>query len=137
MILMISLAALGLCGLIIWIVFKMSELDERQENLDKYSVYLDERANRLAINEESAFGIMDKYNKLYLDFQRNDIYAVSYTETDSDVEKYSTDALMEAHARKHLAATIAGDITKKFKMVEDRTEDGRRRFSYKFKIAEQ
>lgn len=137
MMIMISLLAIGLCGLVVWIVMKMSELDERQENLDKYSVYLDERANRLAINEESAYGLIDKYNHLYLDFQRKDIYTASYTETDSDVMKYTTDALMEAHARKHLAQTIASDITKNFKMVEDTTDDGRRRFSYKFKIAEQ
>lgn len=34
--------------LLAWVVFKMVELDERQEELDKYSVYLDERANKLA-----------------------------------------------------------------------------------------
>ncbi len=137
MILMISLGVLCVCGLVVWIVMKMSELDERQENLDKYSVYLDERANRLAINEESAYGLIDKYNKMFLDFQRKDIYTASYTETEADTMKYTTDALMEAHARKHLAQTIASDIGKQFKMVEDRTEEGRRRFSYKFKIAEQ
>lgn len=48
MILMISLLAVCLCGLIIWVVMKISELDDRQERLDKYSVHLDERANKLA-----------------------------------------------------------------------------------------
>ena len=34
--------------LLAWVIFKMGELDERQEDLDKYSVHLDERANKLA-----------------------------------------------------------------------------------------
>ena len=127
----------GTFALLAWVLFKMAELDERKEELDKYAVSLDERASRLAINEQSAFGLIDTYNKLWREFQSDGIYTASYTETDSDVLKYTTDALMEAHAKKHLAATIAGDIVKQFKVVEDRTEDGRRRFSYKFKIAEQ
>lgn len=38
--------------LLAWVIYKMSELDERQEELDKYSVYLDERANKLAMWEQ-------------------------------------------------------------------------------------
>lgn len=34
--------------LLTWDLWKMTELDERQERLDKYSVHLDERANKLA-----------------------------------------------------------------------------------------
>jgi hypothetical protein len=35
-------------SLLVWVLWKMTELDERQEDLDKYSVHLDERANKLA-----------------------------------------------------------------------------------------
>ena len=35
-------------ALLVWVLWKMTELDEREERLDKYSVYLDERANKLA-----------------------------------------------------------------------------------------
>ena len=35
-------------ALLVWVLWKMTELDERQEDLDKYSVHLDERANKLA-----------------------------------------------------------------------------------------
>ena len=35
-------------ALLTWVIYKMGEVDERQERLDKYSVYLDERANKLA-----------------------------------------------------------------------------------------
>ena len=34
--------------LLAWVIYKMEEVDERQEELDKYSVHLDERANKLA-----------------------------------------------------------------------------------------
>ena len=39
---------IGVLALLAWVIYKMTEIDERQENLDKYSVYLDERANKLA-----------------------------------------------------------------------------------------
>lgn len=35
-------------ALLTWVISKMEEVDERQEELDKYSVHLDERANKLA-----------------------------------------------------------------------------------------
>ena len=38
--------------LLAWVILKMDELDEWQDNLDKYSVHLDERANYLAKWEE-------------------------------------------------------------------------------------
>ena len=34
--------------LLAWVIYKMEEVDERQDELDKYSVHLDERANLLA-----------------------------------------------------------------------------------------
>lgn len=40
---------------LVWIAVNVSQgdaLDERQDELDKYSVHLDERANKLAIWEE-------------------------------------------------------------------------------------
>ena len=39
-------------ALLAWVIYKMGELDERQERLDKYSVHLDERANKLALWEQ-------------------------------------------------------------------------------------
>lgn len=38
--------------LLAWVIYKMEEVNERQEELDKYSVYLDERANKLAMWEQ-------------------------------------------------------------------------------------
>lgn len=46
-ILLILFTILTLC-LLAWVIYKMEELDELKEELDKYSVHLDERANKLA-----------------------------------------------------------------------------------------
>lgn len=47
--------AIGVFVLLAWVIFKMGELDELQEELDKYSVHLDERANKLAQWERELF----------------------------------------------------------------------------------
>lgn len=124
-------------ALLTWVLWKMTELDDRKEELDKYSVYLDERANRIAADEGTLRNMFASFKREVEAFHNRDIYTASYTETDSDGQKYTTDALMEAHAKKHLATTITNDIMKQFSVVEDKTEEGRRRFTYKFKIAEQ
>ena len=129
--------AVGTFALLVWVLWKMTELDERQEELDKYSVHLDERANRLAADEGTLRTLYQSFKREFDAFHNRDIYTASYTETDSDTAKYTTDALMEAHAKKHIATAIAQDIVKQFKVVESQTDDGRRKFSYKFKIVEQ
>ena len=52
MTILLIIFTIGVLGLLAWVIYKMSELDERQEELDKYSVYLDERANKLAMWEQ-------------------------------------------------------------------------------------
>ena len=44
--------ALAVFVLLVWVINKMVEIDEIKEELDKYSVYLDERANKLAMWEQ-------------------------------------------------------------------------------------
>lgn len=53
MVLLLVIFVLGVFALLTWVILKMGELDERQEHLDKYSVHLDERANRLAADEQT------------------------------------------------------------------------------------
>lgn len=43
---------IGVLVLLAWVIYKMTEIDEFKEELDKYSVYLDERANKLAAWEQ-------------------------------------------------------------------------------------
>ena len=44
--------AVATFALLVWVLWKMTELDDLEERLDKYSVYLDERANKLAMWEQ-------------------------------------------------------------------------------------
>jgi len=45
---MFIIFVIGGLGLLAWNVYMMEENDERKEELDKYSVHLDEKANLLA-----------------------------------------------------------------------------------------
>ena len=49
---LLIILVIGTLLLLAWVIAKMEELDEREEELDKYSVHLDERANYLAKWEE-------------------------------------------------------------------------------------
>ena len=40
--------AVATFALLVWVLWKMTELGEREERLDKFSVHLDERANKLS-----------------------------------------------------------------------------------------
>ena len=117
-----------------WNFHKRDELDERSEELDKYSIHLDERANRLAAEENSLRSLSQSFRREIQDFHNRGAYTATYTETDSDLLRYTNDALIAANAKKHLAKIIAQDIVKNFKLSVSNTEDGKKRFSYKFKI---
>ena len=54
---------IGVLALLVWVIFKMDELDEWQDDLDKYSVHLDERANKLALWERELFSIEKEKRK--------------------------------------------------------------------------
>lgn len=121
----------------LFLLCRTDELEERQQDLDKYSVYLDERANRIAADEMTQRSMMDDFSKMYNEFMKKDVHTASYTETDADVMRYTTDRASASNAKKRLAETIANDIVKEFAMKEDLTDDGRKRFYYRFKIVQQ
>ena len=52
MVVLLVLFVICVFALLAWVIYKMGEVDDRQEELDKYSVYLDERANKLAMWEQ-------------------------------------------------------------------------------------
>lgn len=136
---LITLIIFAVCtfALLVWVLWKMAVLDEKEERLNKYSIHLDERANRIAADEGTLRSLSQSFKRELDSFHNKDVYVASYTETDADTMKYTTDALMASHIRRHLAGIIAGDIVKRFTVVESKTEDGRRKFTYKFKIVEQ
>ena len=47
---------------------------------------------------------------------------------------YATDKAIAANAKNRLAMTIAHDIVKKFEPEEGQTDEGRKKYTYKFKI---
>ena len=90
-----------------------SDLDERELELDKQSVSLDEREQALKDH--------------FLDLARAEDDAkmtVKYCVSESDKIKFSTDGLIERAAKKHMALLIANDILKKYPPTMSVTEDG-------------
>lgn len=51
--LLLAFLAAVCIGGICYIVYRLEELDEIKEELDKYSVHLDERANKIAAAEDA------------------------------------------------------------------------------------
>lgn len=137
MTIVLILFAICTFALLVWVLWKMALLDEKEERLDKFSVYLDERANRIAADEGSLRNLSISFKRELEEFHNRNIYTASYTETDSDVMKYTTDRAAAANAKNRIAMTIAHDIVKEFNAKEDLTDDGRKRFTYRFKIVEQ
>lgn len=127
------LAIIAVAGTVCNVV-KRDELEELEEDLDKYSIHLDERSNKLAAEENSLRTLMKSFSREYNEFHSKDVYSASYTITDSDVMKYTTEGAMLSNAKRHIAKTIADDIIKQFEVEETMTDDGRKRFTYKFKI---
>ena len=98
---------------VLWALARQSSLDEREAELDKYSLHLDERANLLAASEQAADRMTDELRAEM---------------------KYATDKAIKANAKNRLAMTIAHDIVRKFEPEEGQTDEGRKKYTYKFKI---
>ena len=93
-------------ALLVWVLWKMALLDEKEERLDKFSVYLDERANRIAADEGTLRNLSISFKREMDEFHNRDIYTASYTETDSDAMRYTTDRASAANAKNRIALFI-------------------------------
>lgn len=111
---------LGVLLLLCWVIIKMVALDDRQEELDKYQVHLNEREARLECRELELRIATDEYS-------------ATYTVTESDLMKYDGDERIQRVAMKAIANTIAGDILKTAVPVIDEV-NGHKRYTYKVKI---
>lgn len=111
---------LGVLLLLCWVILKMVALDDRQEELDKYQVHLNEREERLECRELELRIATDEYS-------------ATYTVTESDLMKYDGDERIQRVAMKAIANTIAGDILKTAVPVIDEV-NGHKRYTYKVKI---
>lgn len=100
-----------------------SRLVEWDLALDKHEVSLDEREQR---NKEDFLALSDMDDAETL--------KASYVVTESDEMRYTTAERIKRNAKKQIAFTIASDITAHFEPEESETAEGRRMFTYKFKI---
>ena len=123
-ILLAFLAAAFVAG-VLYNFYRAEELDEWRDELSKYSVNLDERANKLALWEQQlADYAMDAADE-------GQTFSVKYCLSEMDEMKYTTEDSALRHARRQMAATIAGDIVHAFPPKV--SEDGKT-FTYEFKI---
>ena len=129
-----AILAVGVIAGVAWVYYRSDQLDEREEELDKYSVHLDERANILAASEQSCDRLADQLRAELKKRQEAETYSASYVVTLADEMKYTTDKAIAANAKNRLAMTIANDIVKKFDPDESTTEEGRKKYTYNFKI---
>ena len=105
--------------------YRADELDEWRDELSKYSVSLDERANRLALWEQQlADYSMDAADE-------GQTFSVKYCLSETDEMKYTTEDSAFRHARRQMAATLANDIVHAFPV---KVSDDGKTFTYEFKI---
>lgn len=104
---------------------KESLLNERELALDKQEVSLDEREKQ---NKEDFLTLSS--------MEDAEVVHSSYTVTESDMMKYTTDAKVLSIAKNRIAHNIAYDIMHKVAPTVDEV-DGKMRVSYKFKIKEE
>jgi hypothetical protein len=100
-----------------------SHLAERELEMDKHEVSLDEREQR---NKEEFLALAD--------MEDAETMKASYVVTESDEMRYTSEERIKRNAKKHLAYTIANDIVNAFEPEESETAEGRRMYTYKFKI---
>ena len=120
---------------LVWIAVNVSQgdaLDERQDELDKYSVHLDERANKLAKWEHELNG--PSYVLKPKASEEDQCFSASYCVSDSDLMKYTTDKAVRANAKNRIAMAIAHDIIKRIEPYEETTENGNTKLTYSLKI---
>lgn len=111
--------------------FLWRELKERQKENIRLSQKI-ERQNRLLLDLDDLCEKLTRERNEALDGYRE--LTASYTVTDSDMIKYSTDELMEAHIEKHLLKTITYDALKDmdFEPEVSVNVEGKKVYSYRF-----
>lgn len=111
--------------------FLWRELKERQKENIRLSQKI-ERQNRLLLDLDDLCEKLTRERNEALDGYRELI--ASYTVTDSDMIKYSTDELMEAAIEKHLLKTITYDALKDmdFEPEVGVNVEGKKVYSYRF-----
>ncbi len=144
----IGLIVLGTIVLAIWavaLIGKQSALNKkdtlltmREETLEtaKKSLEADQKAFEKAFEARYSFAIKsaERVERMLSEMETVDC---SYTVTESDELKYSGETAIRNVARNRLAHNIAFDIIKKFPEPKVEIVDGRKKYSYRFKVIEE
>ena len=114
--------------LALWLWLQSKETEEQNIRLSQKI----ERQNRLLCDLDNLCAKLTRERNEALDGYRE--LTASYTVTDSDTIKYSTDELMEAQIEKHLLKTIVFDALKEmdFEPEVGVNVDGKKVYSYHF-----
>lgn len=118
-IMLVLVLSVGVANIAWWsmLVTKADELDEREAAISETEEIVTQRFLASAREE-------DEYISVHSD------YAV----TEADELKYNSDGAIFKAARKQIAKNIANDIVHTFEPLESVGFDGRRVYSYRFKI---
>jgi len=101
------------------------DLDDREEQLKQ------ELDNVSSLQATLAEGI-----ERQLALEESQTYTASYTVTESEELKYSTEEAVRRAAIKSMRFAIANDISNKFEPSVERVQGGRIKYVYKFKVVE-
>ena len=104
--------ALVAVAMMVWAIRNVvvgDELAERREELDKYSVYLDERANNLAMLEQTILAPPPISQAPVFTEGWEELSAV-YCVSESDLVAFKSEKAIAAKAKKHCAKLIADAI---------------------------
>ena len=124
-------------GLIVWWLILKGKQDFiksrerivsiRECNCDRRAELLDAAENDL----EMRYGNATKWIAESVEFN------ASYVVTDSDEIKYPSEQAVRKEATKRIARNLVYDIINRFEPKEEKTEFGRTKFTYRFKVVEE
>lgn len=132
----IALFVLAAVVLAVWALI----LKGKEDMLSKKEVAMEERCDKLLNQINLVNGDNDELaSKLAVLSHKLDNaveITASYTVTESDELKYSTEEAVKRAAIKSMRFAIANDISNKFDPALEQAADGRRRYVYRFKVVE-
>ena len=93
--------------------------------------------HRLALEGEDAENALDSKFSLASKWIENAVEITAcYVVTESDELKYTTEQSIRNVARNRIAHNVAFDLIHKFDPVEEKTELGSTKYTYRFKVLE-
>lgn len=130
---LLAVVAIGVIIAIAWVFNRAEALDEREDELKEQASYLNGKANRLAREEQELQG---EWLALKNAKESRDqaVFVASYTVTESDQLKFSTDRAIASNAKRWIAGGIARDIVRRFDADETINAEGKTVLSYRFRI---